>query len=97
MSIMSAIVLYAMLWFLTLFIVLPLRTRTQGEAGDVVPGTHSSAPENAQMAKTARITTYWATGAFVGDFGNNPVGRGQHECCRNLHRCSVADDPGLRP
>lgn len=65
MSIMSAIVLYSMLWFLTLFIVLPLRTRTQGEAGDVAPGTHSSAPENAQMAKTARITTYWATGAFV--------------------------------
>ena len=65
MTIMSAIVLYSMLWFLTLFLVLPFRNRTQGEAGDVVPGTHSSAPEDAQMWKTARLTTYWATGAFV--------------------------------
>lgn len=65
MSIMSAIVLYSIIWFMTLFLVLPLRTRTQGEAGDVVPGTHSSAPEDAQMWKTARIVTYWATGAFV--------------------------------
>jgi predicted secreted protein len=65
MSIMSAIVLYAMIWFLTLFIVLPLWTRTQGEAGDVVPGTHSSAPEDAQMWKIARLVTIWATGLFV--------------------------------
>jgi predicted secreted protein len=62
---MSAIVLYAIIWFMTLFIVLPLRTRTQGEAGNHVPGTHIGAPEDAQMWKTARITTYWASAVFV--------------------------------
>lgn len=65
MSIMSAIVLYSIIWFMTLFLILPLRTRTQGEAGNLVPGTHIGAPEDAQMWKTARIVTYWATGAFV--------------------------------
>lgn len=65
MGITSGIVLYAMLWFLTLFLVLPFRSRTQGEAGQVVPGTHSSAPEDAQMWKTARLVTIIATVAFV--------------------------------
>ena len=54
MGITAAIVVYAMLWFLTLFLVLPFRNRTQGEAGEVEPGTPSSAPEDAQMWKTAR-------------------------------------------
>ena len=65
MGITAAIVVYAMLWFLTLFLVLPFRNRTQGEAGEVVPGTPSSAPEDAQMWKTARLVTIIATVAFV--------------------------------
>lgn len=57
MSIVSAIVLYAITWFMTLLVVLPFRLQTQGEAGDVVPGTHASAPENLNMRKKAWITT----------------------------------------
>lgn len=60
MGITSAIVLFAVVWFMTFFIVLPLRLRTQGEAGEVVPGTHKSAPADAQVGRKARITTYWA-------------------------------------
>ncbi|MEL6958520.1 MAG: DUF1467 family protein [Pseudomonadota bacterium] len=60
MGITSAIVLFAVVWFMTFFIVLPLRLRTQGEDGDVVPGTHKSAPADAQIGRKARITTYWA-------------------------------------
>lgn len=60
MGITSAIVLFAVVWFMTLFIVLPLRMETQGDAGDVVPGTHKSAPANVNIARKARITTYFA-------------------------------------
>lgn len=60
MGITSAIVLFAVVWFMTFFIVLPLRLTTQGEDGTVVPGTHKSAPADAQIGRKARITTYWA-------------------------------------
>jgi predicted secreted protein len=60
MGITSAIVLFAVVWFMTLFVVLPLRMKTQGEVGDVVPGTHKSAPADAQIGRKARITTYFA-------------------------------------
>lgn len=65
MSIMSAIALYAVIWFMTMFLVLPFRMRTQGEAGDVTPGTPSSAPSDAQMLRKARLVTIIATAAFV--------------------------------
>jgi len=59
-GITSAIVLFAVVWFMTFFIVLPLRMTTQGDTGDVVPGTHKSAPADAQIKRKAKITTYWA-------------------------------------
>ncbi|TVP72820.1 MAG: DUF1467 family protein [Rhodobacteraceae bacterium] len=65
MSIMSAIALYAIIWFMTLFLVLPFRMKTQGEIGEVVPGTPSSAPSDAQMWRKAKIVTIIATAAFV--------------------------------
>lgn len=60
MGITSGIVLFAVIWFMVFFIVLPLRLVTQGEAGEVVPGTHSSAPSDPQLKKKVRITTIWA-------------------------------------
>lgn len=65
MGIVSAIVLFAVIWFTVLFVVLPLKMRSQGEAGEVVPGTHSSAPADAQIGRKARITTIWAFGIWV--------------------------------
>lgn len=61
----SALVLFAVIWFMVFFIVLPLRMQTQGEAGEVVPGTHASAPANVQIGRKARITTIWAFGLWV--------------------------------
>lgn len=61
MTITSAIVLYAVIWFLVLFLVLPFRLVTQGEQGEVVPGTSESAPHEAQMGRKLRITTLIAT------------------------------------
>jgi predicted secreted protein len=57
MNITSALVLFAVIWFMVLFIVLPLRLRTQGESGDIVPGTPSSAPENPDLRRKAKIVT----------------------------------------
>jgi predicted secreted protein len=57
MSVMSALALYGVLWFLTMFIVLPIRLKTQGEAGDIVPGTHASAPSDVHMWAKAKLVT----------------------------------------
>ena len=65
MGITSALVLYAVIWWLTFFIVLPLRLVTQGEAGEVVPGTPASAPSDPQLGRKARITTLVAFGLWV--------------------------------
>ncbi|MEY8830364.1 DUF1467 family protein [Sedimentitalea sp. XS_ASV28] len=57
MSIASAIVLFAIIWFMTFFIALPIRLRTQGDMGKVEPGTHAGAPEIHNIRKKALITT----------------------------------------
>ena len=46
MSLSGGVVLYALLWFLCLFGVLPLRIRTQAEVDEVVRDTPPSAPTN---------------------------------------------------
>ena len=61
----SGLVLFAVIWFMVFFVVLPLRLVTQGEDGDVVPGTHASAPADAQIKRKAKITTIWALGIWV--------------------------------
>lgn len=65
MAITSALVLYAVIWFMTLFVVLPLRLQTQGEAGEVVPGTHASAPANLNLKRKAKLVTLVASVLWV--------------------------------
>ena len=57
MGITSALVLYAVIWFMTFLVVLPVRVDTQGDLGEIVPGTHAGAPENHHLKKKAWITT----------------------------------------
>ncbi|PQO24963.1 DUF1467 domain-containing protein [Rhodobacteraceae bacterium WD3A24] len=57
MSITAAIVLFAVVWFMVLFIILPLGLKTQGESGDVTPGTPSSAPDEAQIWRKIKLVT----------------------------------------
>lgn len=57
MQVMSALVLLAVSWFMTLFIVLPFMSRSQGDEGKIVPGTHASAPANFSAKKAVRVTT----------------------------------------
>lgn len=74
MGITSALVLYAVIWFLVLFITLPIRLRTQGDDGEVVPGTQPGAPVNFNVKRTMLIVTgiafvLWAALAGVILFG----------------------------
>lgn len=57
MAITSAIVLFAVTWFMVMFITLPIRLKTQGDVGEVVPGTHAGAPANFNLRKRALIVT----------------------------------------
>ena len=65
MSWVSAIVLFAVIWWMTFFVVLPLRLTTQGEDGSVEPGTHTSAPADFSFKRKARQTTLWAIGIYI--------------------------------
>ena len=53
----SAIVLYAVVWFMVMFITLPLGRRTQGDENDVVPGTQAGAPANFNLKRTVLIVS----------------------------------------
>lgn len=57
MAVTSGIVLYAVIWFMTFFVVIPIRIKTQGDMGEVVPGTHAGAPEHHHLKTKAIITT----------------------------------------
>lgn len=57
MGIVSAIILFGFLWFLTFLVVIPINLKTQGDLGDVVHGTHAGAPEHHYLKKKAWITT----------------------------------------
>lgn len=57
MTITAAIVLFAVIWFMVFFVVLPLRFTSQAEAGKVEPGTPRSAPADHIIGRKARITT----------------------------------------
>ena len=65
MAFTSAIVVFAVIWFLALFCVLPFGTPSQTEAGDVTPGTPRSAPANPRMKRKFAITTVIAFAVWV--------------------------------
>lgn len=57
MNLTGAIVLYAVLWFLTLFLVLPFGQQSQQDAGRIVPGTPAGAPADLRMRRKLILTT----------------------------------------
>ncbi|MGR3492851.1 MAG: DUF1467 family protein [Shimia sp.] len=61
----SALVLFAVIWFLVLFCVLPIRLETQGDVGEKVRGTHAGSPTNPQLKKRFLITTGIAFALWV--------------------------------
>ncbi len=61
----SAFVVYLLLWWLTLFIVLPQGIRAQAEDGDIVEGSEPGAPINANIKAKFIKTTIIATILWV--------------------------------
>jgi predicted secreted protein len=57
MSITTAIAIYFILWWLTLFAVLPWGVRSQHESGEISPGTEPGAPTLPRIA----IKLLWTT------------------------------------
>ena len=57
MVITSGLVLYSVIWFMTFLVVIPIRLETQGDRGEVVPGTHAGAPARHYLKQKAWITT----------------------------------------
>ena len=57
MGITSGLVLFAVIWFMTFLVVIPIRIQTQGDLNEVVPGTHAGSPEHHHLRKKAWITT----------------------------------------
>lgn len=57
MGITSGLVLYAVIWFMTFLVVIPIRIETQGDRGEIAPGTHAGAPEKHFLKQKALITT----------------------------------------
>lgn len=66
MTITSIIVLYAVLWFMCLFVALPLRVTTQNDTGKVIRGTAPSAPVNAMLGRKILWTTIASTVLWAG-------------------------------
>tara|TARA_B100000963_G_C22596293_1_gene657985 strand:+ start:1368 stop:1634 length:267 start_codon:yes stop_codon:yes gene_type:complete len=69
MTITAAIVLFAIIWFMVLFICLPLRIKTQSESGNIVPGTPGSAPENGDLKGKIKLVTIISCFLWIALFG----------------------------
>ena len=57
MQFFSYFAVYFIVWWMTLFAVLPFGLRTQAEAEDVVPGTVESAPARFRGGRVVLVTT----------------------------------------
>jgi predicted secreted protein len=65
MGIVTGIVLYAIIWFMTLLVALQVRVTSQDEAGERVAGTHGSAPADAQLKTRIKWTSLVAAGIWA--------------------------------
>ena len=79
MTITSIVVVFATSWFLALLVALPIGIRTQGEAGEITPGTPGSAPADPMIRKkviwaTKRTTSAAAAKTGRASDGTKPCG-----------------------
>ncbi|PRY92565.1 putative secreted protein [Hasllibacter halocynthiae] len=65
MGITSALVLLAVIWFMTLFVVLVIGLETQGDRGMKIRGTSAGSPEDPRMGRRFLRTTIWAVAIWV--------------------------------
>lgn len=60
MSLFGGFAIYFIIWWLTLFVLLPLGNRSQAEEGHVEPGTEPSAPVNSRLPLKLVLNTVLA-------------------------------------
>ncbi len=65
MDIAFGIVIYFVVWWISLFLVLPLWVKPQIEENAVIPGTATSAPVSAMMLKKLLLTTLLSATIFL--------------------------------
>ncbi|SLN20946.1 hypothetical protein AQS8620_00565 [Aquimixticola soesokkakensis] len=70
MAITSALVLFAVSWFMCMLIALPIGLKTQGDVGEIVAGTHAGSPHEFNLKRkvlwvTAFATLVWAVLMYV--------------------------------
>ena len=65
MNWVGAIALYFIVWWITLFAMLPIGVQSQGEAGEVTAGTDPGAPALPQIGRKLIYTTVAAIPIFA--------------------------------
>jgi predicted secreted protein len=65
MTLSFAVAIYAIIWWVVLFAMLPIGVRTQAEEGDVAPGTAESAPQHPRLLAKMLATTVVASVIFA--------------------------------
>ena len=65
MTLSTAIAIYFLIWWVTLFAILPWGVRSQTESGDVIEGSEPGAPVMPRIAAKLMWTTIVATLVFA--------------------------------
>jgi len=65
MSLFSAFAIYFIIWWVTLFIVLPYGNRSQAEEGEVILGTDPGAPIISRLPQKLLINTLFSAFIFA--------------------------------
>lgn len=66
MSILTAIAVYFVIWWIVLFAILPWGVRSQHESEELVEGTEPAAPVRPMLVRKAVATTLVAAIVFAG-------------------------------
>ena len=66
MAIGSSIAIYFVIWWTTLFAVLPIGVRSQQETGEISPGSDPGAPAVTRIGKIIILNSLVAGVVFVG-------------------------------
>jgi len=65
-TITGSVAIYFLIWWVSLFAILPLWVKSQGEEGsDVTHGTEPGAPQHPQLLRKALVNTLVAAVVFV--------------------------------
>lgn len=64
MAVTTVIAIYFLIWWLTLFAVLPWGARSQADSGEVTPGTDPGAPAIHRVGRALLWTTLIASVVF---------------------------------